>query len=202
MEFAWIWKGILIVTVGVALLRLAGRKSISQMTVGQTIIMVSIGNLLVQPVANESIWIAFGIASIFIATLIIIEYIQVKSETLEGIISGNAVMLIKEGQIVERNLRKHRMTADKLELSLRQNQISRISDVQYATMEANGQLGILLYPHAQPATKKDIEELIQLINTKLPFPDYTPRETQESMENLFVEIEKKHANLPIPKHLQ
>jgi uncharacterized membrane protein YcaP (DUF421 family) len=51
-----IWKAILVVVGGTLLLRVAGRKSISQMSLAQVVIMVGIGSLLVQPIVGKSIW--------------------------------------------------------------------------------------------------------------------------------------------------
>jgi uncharacterized membrane protein YcaP (DUF421 family) len=93
MEFGWIWKAILIVLGGTILLRIAGRKSIAQMTLAQTVIMVGIGSLLVQPVANKNIWVALGIGGVLILTLIAMEWGQLKFNFLEKFITGKALVL-------------------------------------------------------------------------------------------------------------
>ncbi|WP_186328358.1 hypothetical protein [Paenibacillus sp. 32O-W] len=54
MDLAWIWKSAILVIAGMVLLRIAGRKSISQMSVATTVIMISIGTTIVQPLANKS----------------------------------------------------------------------------------------------------------------------------------------------------
>ncbi|MBR3118639.1 MAG: DUF421 domain-containing protein, partial [Oceanobacillus sp.] len=56
MAFIMLWKAIIIIVGGTFLLRIAGRKSISQMTLTQTVIMIGIGSLLIQPIAGEDIW--------------------------------------------------------------------------------------------------------------------------------------------------
>lgn len=203
MDLNWIWKGTLIVFVGTMLLRIAGRKSISQMTVAQTIIMISIGTLLIQPVSNRNIWVTFAIAGLLIATLILVEYVQMKSNRLESFFSGQALPVIENGMINEKNLKKLRLPVDKLEMRLRQSNIKRISDVQWATLEANGQLGYALYPQAQPATKQDIQSLVDLINAKLPYPQYNLQVNQiEQTEDIFTEVSKKGPKHLPPKHLQ
>lgn len=57
MELGWIWKSALIFIIGTLILRLGGRKSISQMTISQTIVMIGLGSLLVQPVANKGLFV-------------------------------------------------------------------------------------------------------------------------------------------------
>lgn len=80
----WIWKSVLLVLVGMILLRIAGRKSISQMSVVTTVIMISIGTTIVQPIANHELGKAIGSASVFIATLLVVEQLQLKFNFLNG----------------------------------------------------------------------------------------------------------------------
>ena len=54
MALNWVWQTILIFIVGIFILRVGGRKSISQMTISQTIVMIGLGYLLIQPVSGIS----------------------------------------------------------------------------------------------------------------------------------------------------
>lgn len=159
MDFDWIWKSILIVVAGTLLLRVAGRKSISQMTLAQTVIMVAIGSLLIQPVAGKNVWVTFGVGAVLVITLIAIEYGQIKSDIIERFITGKAVPLIENGTLNEKNLGKLRFTVDQLEMKLRQQNISSIDQVKSATLEPNGQIGYRLKQSSQAATKQDIDDL-------------------------------------------
>jgi uncharacterized membrane protein YcaP (DUF421 family) len=190
-EFDFIWKGALIIFAGFILLRIAGRKSISQMTIGTTVIMISIGTLIVQPLANRSIWKAIAIAVIFIAFLLIVEYLQLKFNVLEKLFSGSAKIVIQNGQPHEGNLKKLRFTVDKLEMRLRQNGISRISDVKTATLEPNGMLGYELKRYAQPVTYGDLEKLF---GTLVP--------NQSTASNIFDEVEQGGHSKKVPTDLQ
>lgn len=64
MELNWIWQSILIFIVGTFILRVGGRKSISQMTISQTIVMIGLGSLLIQPVTGKGLLITFVVAFI------------------------------------------------------------------------------------------------------------------------------------------
>ncbi|KAF0821898.1 UPF0702 transmembrane protein YdfR [Cytobacillus firmus] len=90
MEFDWIWNSILVVIGGTLLLRIAGRKSISQMTLAQVVIMIGIGSLLIEPVSGESIWTTLAVGLILVLTLVIMEYAQMKSDKFEKFITGNS----------------------------------------------------------------------------------------------------------------
>ncbi|WP_339311539.1 DUF421 domain-containing protein [Paenibacillus sp. FSL M7-0896] len=154
-----IWKALVLIIVGMLVLRLAGRKSISQMTIPTTIAMISIGTIIVQPIADHSILITIVAAAVFIIVLILVEWLQVRWNAFERLIKGPAVIVIAEGELQPKNLRKLRLTVDELEMSLRGQGISRLSDVKTATIEPNGQLGYELQDSAKPVTMAQVEAL-------------------------------------------
>lgn len=155
-----IWKALVLIIVGMLVLRLAGRKSISQMTIPTTIAMISIGTIIVQPIADHSILITIVAAAVFIGVLIVVEWLQVRWNAFERLIKGPAVIVIEEGQLQAKNLKKLRLTVDELEMSLRGQGISRLSDVKTATIEPNGQLGYELQDSAKPVTMAQVEALL------------------------------------------
>ncbi|PWU69547.1 DUF421 domain-containing protein [Gracilibacillus dipsosauri] len=193
MEWDLVWKAILIVLAGTLLLRFAGRKTISQMTLAETIIMISIGTLLIQPVSGKNIWTTLIVGALLVITLITMEYLQMKSDSIEKLITGKSKILIENGTINEQNLKKLRLTVDQLEMMLRQSNVANIKDVEFATLEPNGQIGYTLKQEAQPVTKKEFQQLMQILTTSQPNP---------SSNNLFTEVSKQSHDQDPPKHLQ
>jgi len=207
MDWDLIWKAVAIVIGGTFLLRIAGRKSISQMTLAQTVIMIGIGSLLIQPIAGESMGTTLLAALILVLTLITIELLQVKIDPLESLVTGKSRLLIKGGMIQEKNLRKMRMTVDQLEMTLRLQSVERIEDVQWATLEANGRVAYLLKKEAQPVTKYEFDQLKSLLEAVLENQQKTGKIITEELppeqqDTLFAEVNRRgHKNVP-PKHLQ
>ncbi|MGD6830817.1 DUF421 domain-containing protein [Sutcliffiella halmapala] len=203
MDFDWIWKAVLIVIVGFLILRLAGRKSISQLTVAQTVLMISIGNLMIQPVTEKNIWVTFLIALLLVLVLITIERLQIKFDRFETFISGKGIDVIENGEIIEKNLKKLRITVDQLEMRLRQDSISRISDVHTATIEPSGQLGYVLKEYAEYATKKDIQVILDYIHQKSPAGQLPPNIVKRpEKHSIFSEVKRHEHVIPPPKHLE
>lgn len=212
MDLHWIWKAILIVIGGTLILRIAGRKSISQMTLAQTVIMIGLGSLLIQPIAGKDVWTTFLVGLTLVLTLVVVEYLQLKSDKVEKFITGKSQILIDNGSLHEKNLRKLRITIDQLEMTLRQQSVKNLSDIQYATLEPNGRIGYILKEEAQPATKKDIQiiqqeihQLTQLLNSNLENQNQIQPSQQaekEQASNLFNEVVNKSNNSQPPKHLQ
>ncbi|WML60747.1 DUF421 domain-containing protein [Neobacillus sp. PS2-9] len=104
----------------------------------------------------------------------------------------------------EKNLKKLRLTVDQLEMNLRQKNIAKFSDVQWATLEPNGQLGFTLIPEAQPVTKKDFAELVEMISANhLNFVQLSNQlNPQNQQPNIFTEVKNQEHPFPPPRHLQ
>ncbi|MBN8204147.1 DUF421 domain-containing protein [Bacillus sp. NTK034] len=207
MEFDWIWNSILVVIGGTLLLRIAGRKSISQMTLAQVVIMIGIGSLLIEPVSGESIWTTLAVGLLLVLTLIIMEYAQMKSDKFERFITGQSKIIIEDGKLNEQNLRKLRFTVDQLEMKLRQHNVAVISDVRWATLEPNGQVGYELKEEAQPVTKKeflqlqaDVQQLIHLLEPAFA-KGFSVHMVPENEEDIFTEVAEETTD-SVPDHLQ
>ncbi|QPC47627.1 DUF421 domain-containing protein [Mangrovibacillus cuniculi] len=195
----WIWKAILIVMAGTLLLRLAGRKSLSQMTLAQTVIMIGIGSLLIQPVAGKNIWTTIGVGLVLVITLMVIEYLQVKVNMFEKFITGKSKILVENGVINEKNFKKLRFTVDQLEMKLRQQGISKIADVKWATLEPNGQMGFELMDHAKPVTMQEYSVLLmqlQQLKSHFGIPPYKSP-SKNAMEDMDIFSEVKDS---VDKH--
>lgn len=189
MDLSFIWKSFLLIVSGIFLLRIAGRKSISQMTLAQTIVMISIGTIVVQPIVEKSIIKAIVGAAIFVASIIILEYLELKFNIFEQFITGKSKIIIENGTLNTQNLKKLRLTVDQLEMRMRNQGISRIEDVKTATIEPNGLLGYELNDNAKPLTVGEFKKLLDLY-----FPLQQSMEQNKTQhpspekENIFKEI--------------
>jgi len=205
MDWDFVWKSILIVIVGTFLLRIAGRKTVSQMTLAETVIMIAIGSLLIQPVAGKNVWVAFTVGGILVLTLIVMEFIQVKSDGMEKIITGKSKVVIQNGELQEQTLSKLRMTVDQLEMNLRQQNVTNISDVKWATLEPNGQIGFMLKQESQPVTQKDFQQLIKALEGQREQLEQFKAKmvtSDSSKETMFSEIKDKDTQKSFPNKLQ
>ena len=190
MELNWIWQTILIFIVGTLILRVGGRKSISQMTISQTIVMIGLGSLLIQPVSGNGLLITFLVAIILTLVMIISEYLELKVDFLETIFSGKAVIVIENGEPNIKNLKKLRLSIDKLEKRLRQTGISSIEDVKYATIEVSGQIGYELKDNKKPLTQEEFIKLMSEITQlkKMVVNNINTQPNQNQNNNIFEEI--------------
>jgi uncharacterized membrane protein YcaP (DUF421 family) len=180
MNFTFLLETLGLLFISTLLLRIAGKKSMAKMSNLEVVIILAIGTTMGHATIREhKFWQIIVILTFFILYLISLQFLQIKSKTIRRYITGNAIIVVQNGQIIKGNLKKLRMTTEQLEMKLRQKGIAYISNVQMATIESDGELGFELMKHAQPIT---LEELLKLLD-------------QKQNENLQIDQNNKQDNL-------
>jgi uncharacterized membrane protein YcaP (DUF421 family) len=148
------------------LTRILGKKQISQLTFFEYVIGITLGDLagVISTDVESNFW--HGIIAILVWCFVpfILEIVTLKSKTLRLWFEGKGTVLIKEGKILEENLKKERYTADELLEQLRTKSVFRVADVEFAMLEASGDLSVLLKTDLQPLTPKHLG--IKMMNEK------------------------------------
>ncbi|QHE50596.1 DUF421 domain-containing protein [Pontibacillus sp. HMF3514] len=190
-----ILKSLVMVLAGVFLLRIAGRKSISQMSLAQTVIMISIGSIIIQPIIETSIVRTLIASAVFIFALMVMEELQIKSNKMEKFLTGKSRIVIKNGIIQEDQLRKLRLSVDQLEMFIRQQGITHFSDIKTVTIEPNGQMGYELQEDAKPLTIGEFKKLVHPSMLKQPSA-FSSQTNQPYPQNIFQEIQSNKEENP------
>lgn len=199
MDLDFIWKAFVLIISGILLLRIAGRKSISQMTLAQTIVMISIGTIIVQPIVEKSVWKAIAGAGIFVLAILIVEALELKMNFFEKFITGKSKVVIQNGKLNIKTLKKMRLTVDQLEMRMRNKGISKLEDIKMATIEPNGLLGYELKDEAKPLT---VGEFKKFLNDYLPAVVMSlDGKPESSKPDIFEEINESNEQHN-PKYLQ
>lgn len=163
------------------------------MTLAQTVIMISLGTIIVQPIVEKSTFKAIISAGIFVVTILILELLQLKSNRFEKFITGKSKVVINNGQLNSKELKKLRLTVDQLEMRLRNNGISKIEDIKRATIEPNGQLGFEYMENAKPLT---VGEFQKIMHAYFPYIQNPNSNQAGNNNNIFSEIKGQDQNNP------
>lgn len=158
------WLNIALRTIGALvylfiLTKIIGKRQIKQLTYIEYIVGITIGSIAafmateMDGPAYHSL-IAMGIFALF---PVVMEWLSLKSKKLRDFFEGKSTVLIKEGKILEDNLKKERLTAEDLMEQLRIKNVYKIADVEFALMETSGEISVLLKSQNQPITPKLME---------------------------------------------
>ncbi|GEL03645.1 DUF421 domain-containing protein [Rummeliibacillus sp. G93] len=197
---ALILKTLLLILSGVILLRISGRKSISQMNLSTTILMISTGTILVQPIAGQGVTHTIMAVGILVLLVLFLEYLQLKFNAIEKLITGKSKVVIENGKLNIRNIKKVRLTIDQLEMRLRNQGVSRYQDIKTATIEPNGLLGYELMDEAKPLTVGEFKKIMETYQREISSQTTTDAATQQP--TIFDELTEKPKEYDHPDYLQ
>jgi uncharacterized membrane protein YcaP (DUF421 family) len=153
-----VWKTALLYLIVVLSMRLMGKRQIGQLQPFEFAIAVMISEIAAFPLTDESKNIMHGIIPIFILVVcqFIISIISIKSVRAREIICGRPRVVIKNGSLQEKNLRKELYTINDLLEQLRISNVQNISDVEFGVLETNGELSMVLKSQKRPLTPADL----------------------------------------------
>ena len=139
-------------------IRLMGKKEIGQMQPFEFVISIMIADIATGPLTETNISLMHGIIPIIglFLSYMFISICNMKSVFLRGIICGKPKILINKGTIDEEALKKEKVTVNELQERLRVKDIFYIEDVEYAILETNGELSIILKPDRQNVSLSDL----------------------------------------------
>ena len=135
-----------------------GKKQISQLSFFEYVTGITIGSIGAEIMTGLEHKIYIGIISIVTTAAVpfIVGLISLKSKLFRDFVEGKGSIFIKDGKVMEDNLKKERYTIDELLALLRKKNVYQVSDVEFAVLEATGDLSVMLKKENQPLTPKDI----------------------------------------------
>jgi uncharacterized membrane protein YcaP (DUF421 family) len=150
-------RTVILYSVLILVIRLMGKRQIGQMEPSEFVVTMLVANLAAIPMEDSGIPLFYGLVPILtvLGMELILSHLSLKSLTLRRLLCGKPVILIENGNIMQENLRKTRVTMDELTGHLREKDVLDVKTVQYAILETNGNLSVFPYPGEKPATAKD-----------------------------------------------
>ncbi len=144
--------------VVVVTMRIMGKRQIGELQPFEFAIAVMISDLAAIPLADDSKELHHAIIPIVVLVVcqISISFLSIKGVRIREVVCGKPILLIRNGKMLEKNMRKEMYTINDLLEQLRFNSIPNISDVEYGILETNGQLSVLLKSSKRAVTPEDL----------------------------------------------
>jgi uncharacterized membrane protein YcaP (DUF421 family) len=125
--------------------RAVGRRELSSMEPFDLILLVVIGDLVQQGVtqSDNSVTGAVTVICTMAVLTVLTAYLSFRFRRLRPLLEGEPVLVISDGRVLERNLRRQRMTTEELAAEARLQSIGSLAEVRYAVLESNGRVSFL-----------------------------------------------------------
>ena len=127
------------------LVRVMGKRELAQMTPFELIVLVVLGDLIQQGVTHNDFSLTGAILAI--ATMgfwaLALSWVTFWSPKAETILDGEPRVIVRNGRIVQENLRRDRLTRAEILSEMRLAGIGRLSDVARAILEPQGKMSFI-----------------------------------------------------------
>ena len=153
-----ILRAFILYIFAIFVMRIMGKREIGQLQPFELAITLIISDLLVIPMQNTGVPLINGIVPVLVITLsqLLFSYVTVKNERIQQLLSGKPTMMVKNGRLIEKNLREQNYNITELMEQLRINGVDKIQDVECAMLETNGELSVILKTMKRPVTVEDM----------------------------------------------
>ena len=151
-------RTILLYLVLLIAVRLMGKRQIGQMEASEFVVAMLVADLAAIPMQDTAITLYSGIVPILtvLGAEFVLAGLSLRSIRLRRLLCGKPVILIENGRVLQKNLRRTRVTIDELMGHLREKDILDLRTVQYAILETNGNLSVFPYPAEVAPSAKDL----------------------------------------------
>ncbi len=170
-----------------------GKRQLGELQPSELVVTILMSNIATLPIEDINIPMIMGVVPIFtlVCLDVALSHLSLFSRGFRRIISGSPKIIITDGKIDQKQMKKLRFTIDDLMESLRSVQVFDISEVQLAIVETTGKISVYQKQNLQPCTPQDMG-----INKMCKNPPQLIIDDGEIVENAlkFIGLDKKWLN--------
>jgi uncharacterized membrane protein YcaP (DUF421 family) len=140
-----VFRALIIYVVVFVFTRVIGRRELSTLQPFDFILLVVIGDLIQQGVTQNDMSVT-GVVIVLTTlalTQVATSYVSFRFKRMRPLLEGEPIVLVQNGRIIERNLRRERLTTDDLAEQARRSEIESLDQVKWAVLETNGEISFI-----------------------------------------------------------
>lgn len=140
------------------LTRLIGKQQLGELNASDFINAIVIGSIGASMATDHKENVSYYIVGIVIfgGLTFFTNYTALKYRPFRKLVEGQPLIVIHNGKVLEKNMSQERYSMDNLVMQLREKNVFDIADVEFAVLESNGELSVLLKSNKQPLTASDL----------------------------------------------
>lgn len=155
--FVTIIRTVILYFIVICVVRLMGKRQIGELQPTELVITLLLSEIIAMPMEDNDIpLISTVVPVMLLVTLeIITSAVSMKSLKFRFLVQGHPIIIIRDGELQQKEMKKLRLTIDDILEALRQKDIFDISLVAYAIIETNGRMSVMLKPDFETVTNKN-----------------------------------------------
>ena len=127
------------------LTRVIGKRELGSLQPFDLILLIILGDALQQGLTQDDYSLTGAVLVVgTIAVLqVAVSWLTYRFPRTRPVFEGEPLIVVEDGKVIERNLRRERLTVEEIAEAARLQQIAHLADVQWAILETSGQLSFI-----------------------------------------------------------
>jgi uncharacterized membrane protein YcaP (DUF421 family) len=127
------------------LMRITGRRELSSLEPFDLILLIVLGDAVQQGLTQDDYSVTGALIVIIVFGLlqVCVSYLNFRFPRLRPALEGYPIVLIEDGNLIERNMKRERLTREELAKEARGQQIESLGDVKWAVLETSGTISFI-----------------------------------------------------------
>jgi uncharacterized membrane protein YcaP (DUF421 family) len=127
------------------LTRVIGRRELGSLQPFDLILLIVLGDALQQGLTQDdySLTGAILVVGTFAVLQVIVSWISYRFPRTRPILEGEPIIVLQDGEVIEKNLKRERLTVEEIAEEARRQQIAHLSDVRFAILETSGTISFI-----------------------------------------------------------
>ncbi len=149
-----LFNSVVIYAVLILFMRLMGKRQLGELEPSELIVTILISEVSATPIGSPEKPLYYGIApaAVLFSLEMALSLLMAKSVRFRSLLAGKPALLIAHGRVDQRQMRRNRFTPDELAEALRNQGALDLNEVEYAILETDGKLNVILAPGSRPVT--------------------------------------------------
>lgn len=163
------YRTVLFYVIIVFVMRVMGKREVGELGVIDIVVFLIIAEVAAFALdsPDEKLVEAIVPIAVLVAIQLITSFISLKSKKFRDLVDGDPSTLIRDGEIIEKELRRQRYNLDDLFQQLREQKVGSVRDVTYAFLEPSGNLTVFIKGDTQPALALISDGVVQVRHLSL-----------------------------------
>lgn len=128
-----------------AITRVIGRRELSQLAPFDIILLIVAGDAIQQGLTQDdySVTGAVLVVGTFAILQLLTSYASFRIARLRPLLEGEPIVIVQNGKLLDRNLKRERLTEEEVAEEARQQQIASLDEVDWAVLEPSGKISFI-----------------------------------------------------------
>lgn len=144
-------------------LRIMGKREVGELGVIDVVVFIIMAEVAAFALdsTDEKLMEAIVPIGVLLAIQLLTSYVSLKSKKFRDFVDGDPSVLIRNGEIIEEEMKRQRYNLDDLFQQLREQQIGSVREVTFAFLEPSGNLSVFTKDGTQPVLALISDGVIQ-----------------------------------------